>query len=71
MDELSFSILQLIEESKTKGPFYIEPQKRTLELIPNKLVTNIKNTYYEMNLEKSDDSFWFYFDFGRPDVTVN
>jgi chaperonin cofactor prefoldin len=66
MANLSFSILQIIQENKKKGERYISPTVDTFKDIDTNFNILIDDTYYEVFIEKKDNYIWFELDFNKP-----
>lgn len=67
MESIFFHIMHVIEEAKTRGERFIHPTKNTFENIENSFdFTMPDGSYYEVNVDKTDEFIWFSFDFGKP-----
>jgi hypothetical protein len=66
MAEITFSIMQLIEESTSSGDRFVFPSKDSFALLEDAVKFNDNQTRFEINIEKADDYTFFVFKFGNP-----
>lgn len=66
MAEISFSIMQLIEESTISGDRFIFPTKSSFDSLEGTIQFNDCQTYYEIAIEVADEYILFVFNFGNP-----
>ncbi|MDR0206691.1 MAG: hypothetical protein LBI45_05485 [Bacteroidales bacterium] len=66
MAEIQFSIMQLIEESTSSGDRFVFPSKNSFAALDETIKFNDGQTYFEINIETTDDYMLFVFNFGNP-----
>jgi len=66
MAEITFSIMQLIEESTSSGDRFVFPTKNSFALLEETIKYNDGQTYFEINTEATDDYILLVFNFGTP-----
>ncbi len=66
MDNITFSLMQLIEESQVSGERFILPSKNVFSNLDESFYVLIDDIYYEVIVEKKDEYIWFVFDYGKP-----
>ena len=66
MAEITFSIMQLIEESTSSGDRFVCPTKNSFALLEDTVKFNDNQTLFEINIEKKEDYAFFVFNFGNP-----
>ena len=67
MAEITFSIMQLIEEVKTSGERFITPTESSFNSLEDSFSYSKDKTYYEISIKKSNDYAYFICDFGNPE----
>jgi len=71
MGEVNFTLIELTEEVKTKGERFLKPTKKTFESLDSFDTITIKEYYYEIKIDSSEQYIWFAFDFGNPSPIDN
>jgi len=66
MAEITFSIMQLIEESTSSGDRFVFPTKNSFALFEDTIKFNDNQTHFEINIERTEDYAFFVFNFGNP-----
>ena len=64
--QITFNLLQIIEENKESGERFIYPTKDTFKGIEDFFHITIDGIYYEVSVEKKENYIWFSYDFGKP-----
>lgn len=65
-EKLSFSLLQLIEETINSLERYKELTTITFQKLENNFYICYEGTFYEVTVDKNSDYIWMIFDYGKP-----
>lgn len=65
MATVTFSPMQLIEDSKDSAVRFITPNPDTFIDLPSSFHEYVDDTYYEVNVLKENDYIWFDIDYGK------
>ncbi|MEG1333854.1 MAG: hypothetical protein RSD11_09385 [Bacteroides sp.] len=66
MEKISFSLLQIIEETKTSGERFMHPDIPFFNLLEEETKYIFENNYYEVTVLKGSDYIWMTFNYGNP-----
>lgn len=66
MEKISFNLLQIIEETKTSGERFVNPDISFFNLLEEETKYIFENNYYEVIILKDTDYIWMTFNYGNP-----
>lgn len=66
MEDITFSLMQLYEDTQLIGERFILPTKSTFSTLENFFFVPVDSVYYEIHVIKEKDYVWFHIDYGKP-----